>query len=187
VKDVERNLLKLGQFKISGIVNFASRSTRGLNLESSLEELVETYKGVIAPTWNSILVFKKYIISGGSIINLGSIWGLLSPDPRVYLDMGNEPAIGLPGAKSAVIQISKYLSVLLAPDKIRVNCVVPGWFPAQRGMSRPDYVEGIKRRVPTNKIGTSDELVTSFLYLLDLNSSYTTGQTLIVDGGFSIW
>ena len=177
--------LDLPNFK--GLVNFAARSKRGINLESSAEDLVQTYADVISPTWNSISILRKLLDFDSSIINLGSMWGSLSPDPRVYLDLGNEPSIGLPPAKSAIAELTRYLAVLLAPEGIRVNSVEPGWFPANRGVPREDYIAQISGRIPMGRIGNKEELISTFLYLLDPMSSYTTGQNIRVDGGYSIW
>ena len=184
VKDIAQ---RIGKVEISGIVNLASRSRRGINLEATSEDIIETYKNVISPTWNVISIFKSNLLKNATIINMGSMWGLVSPDPRVYLDLKNEPAIGLPGAKSAIIQLSKYLAVILAPEMIRVNCVTPGWFPANKGIPRPDYMEEITKRIPQARIGVGEDLLTTFLYLLDFKSNYVTGQNIIVDGGFTLW
>jgi len=183
VKFMEGN----GFYEFNGIVNFASRSTRGIDLDASLDDLTFEYRNVIGPTWNTIQAFKPYLAKGSSIINLGSLWGNLSPDPSIYLDLRNEPSIGLVPAKSAIMHLTKYLAVLFAGDEIRVNNVQPGWFPANRGEPREDYINEISRRIPMNRIGQPSELITSFLFLLNPNSSYITGQTLVIDGGYTLW
>jgi NAD(P)-dependent dehydrogenase (short-subunit alcohol dehydrogenase family) len=172
---------------LRGLVNFAARSKRGVDLDASAKDIVDTYSDVISPTWNAISVFRKLLNENSSIVNLGSLWGSLSPDPRVYLDLGNEPSIGLPPAKSAISELTRYLAVLLAKDGIRVNSVEPGWFPANRGTPREDYIAEISGRIPMARIGSKEELVSTFLFLLDPSSSYITGQNIRVDGGYSIW
>ena len=187
VKSVRSSITNLNLPNFKGLVNFAARSKRGINLESPAKDLIETYSQVVSPTWNAISILRILLEFDSSIVNLGSLWGSLSPDPRVYLDLGNEPSIGLPPAKSAISELTRYLAVLLAPEGIRVNSVEPGWFPASRGAPREDYIEQISRRIPMGRIGKKDELISTFLYLLDPMSSYITGQNIRVDGGYSIW
>ena len=187
VKSVRSSIENLNLPHFKGLVNFAARSKRGINLESPAKDLIETYSQVVSPTWNAISILRILLEFDSSIVNLGSLWGSLSPDPRMYLDLGNEPSIGLPPAKSAISELTRYLAVLLAPEGIRVNSVEPGWFPASRGAPREDYIEQISGRIPMGRIGKKDELISTFLYLLDPMSSYITGQNIRVDGGYSIW
>lgn len=180
-------IMSLNLPDLRGLVNFAARSKRGVDLDASAKDIVDTYSDVISPTWNAISVFRKILTENSSIVNLGSLWGSLSPDPRVYLDLGNEPSIGLPPAKSAISELTRYLAVLLAQDGIRINSVEPGWFPANRGTPREDYIAQISGRIPMGRIGKKEELISTFLFLLDPSSSYITGQNIRVDGGYSIW
>jgi len=187
LKKITPKIMSLNLPNLRGLVNFAARSKRGVNLDASAKDIVDTYSDVISPTWNAISVFRKILTKNSSIVNLGSLWGSLSPDPRVYLDLGNEPSIGLPPAKSAISELTRYLAVLLAQEDIRVNSVEPGWFPVNRGTPREDYIAQISGRIPMGRIGKKEELISTFLFLLDPSSSYITGQNIRVDGGYSIW
>jgi gluconate 5-dehydrogenase len=187
VVEIALKIEKITTPVIRGLINLASRSPRGISLDCPAEELIETYAQVLAPSWNSISAFKGLMAKNSSVVNVGSLWGSLSPDPRMYLDLGNEPSVGLPPAKGAVAQLTKYLAVLLASEGIRVNTIEPGWFPAKRGAPRQDYIAGISNRIPMGRIGEKHELISTFLYLLNPKSTYITGQTITVDGGYSIW
>jgi gluconate 5-dehydrogenase len=124
---------------------------------------------------------------GSTIVNNASIWGVVSPDPRTYLGLGIEPSLVLPSAKAAVIQMTRYFAVALAERHIRVNALVPGWFPQRRGFDNPAYMAEIGRRVPMGRIGQPDELVGAAVFLLSDASSYVTGQEIRVDGGYTLW
>ena len=114
------------------------------------------------------------------------MWGLVSPDPTNYLDLENEPSISLVSSKAAVHQFTKYAAVLLSKDNIRVNTIVPGWFPQKRGVERLDYIETLNKRIPMKRIGQPDEIVGPILFLLSDASVYMTGQELIIDGGYTL-
>jgi gluconate 5-dehydrogenase len=123
----------------------------------------------------------------GVIINNASLWGIVSPDPRTYLDLKNEPPIFLPAAKAGVVQLSKYLAVLYASKGIRVNAISPGFFPQRRGPDRPDYMREITARIPMARIGLPHEIAGIVAFLFSDAASYMTGQNIIVDGGYTLW
>lgn len=126
-------------------------------------------------------VFGKYFVENkvqASIINLGSMSGLL-PLSRVFT---------YSMSKGAVHNLSKNLAREWAPLGIRVNTLVPGFFPAEqnRKVLTPDRVENIMRHTPANRFGEARELVGAAL-LLAANgaSSFVTGHEMVVDGGYS--
>lgn len=119
-----------------------------------------------------------------SIVNVSSIYGSLAPDPGLYLDteMGNPAGYG--ASKAGLEQLSKWLAAVLAPD-IRVNAIAPGGI--YRGQPN-NFVKRYEKRTPFQRMGSEDDFLGSFLFLLNPElSGYTTGQVLMVDGGFSVW
>jgi NAD(P)-dependent dehydrogenase (short-subunit alcohol dehydrogenase family) len=94
--------------------------------------------------------------------------------------MGNPPAYGV--AKAGLEQLTRWLATTLSPH-VRVNAVAPG------GLARnqpAEFVEKYEAKVPLRRMGTEDDVVKAILFLLSSDSSYITGQTLVVDGGYSI-
>ena len=179
-KRVEESL-KLFADDIDGLVNCAGRpGMRGLDI--SQDAFAETLNNLITMQYSVSRIAAKYM-DNGSIVNIGSLWGIRSPDPKLYLDLKNEPSLGIVAAYGGIAQLNKYLAVLLAP-KVRVNLVVPGWCPKARGTPRPDYIDGIKRRIPMDRIGTPADIMGAIVYLLSDASSYMTGQQLVIDGGY---
>jgi NAD(P)-dependent dehydrogenase (short-subunit alcohol dehydrogenase family) len=90
-------------------------------------------------------------------------------------------------SKSGVMGLTRGLANEWAPLGIRVNGVAPGVFPTD--LNRP-LIEGtprgawLKQHTPMGRFGSADELVGAAIYLLSPSASYTTGETIIVDGGF---
>ena len=129
----------------------------------------------------SCQIFGKQMLaqeSGGSIINLGSISGL-GPLSRVFT---------YSASKAAVHNLSKNLAREWAEQGVRVNTLVPGFFPAEqnRKVLTEDRVAAIMGHTPANRFGDAHELIGATLLLAsDKAGAFVTGVEMIVDGGFS--
>ncbi len=125
---------------------------------------------------------------GGSIINIGSIYGHVSPDVRLYSHIDVDPPFLKPpmygASKAGVDSLTRYLSTHLAADGIRVNSLVPG---GVLGGQDDEFKRKFCDRVPLQRMATADDLVGPLLFLASDASSYVTGQSLLVDGGLSVW
>ncbi len=114
-----------------------------------------------------------------AIVNISSIYGLVSPLPALYKD--GEKHIGYALSKGAVIQLTKHLAVHLAP-RIRVNCIAPGGIRHKQGK---EFVKAYSARVPLKRMMEKDELNGLVGYLCSKGSSYMTGAVITVDGGWT--
>jgi gluconate 5-dehydrogenase len=125
---------------------------------------------------------------GGAIVNVSSMYGMVSPQPATYEEFPeyhNPPAYG--AAKAGVIQFTRYAACHLAPRGIRVNCLSPGPFPRPEIRAQQGFVSELCKRVPLGRVGDADELVGPAIFLLSGASSYVTGHNLVVDGGWTAW
>lgn len=126
--------------------------------------------------------------AGGSIVNIASMYGIVSPQPAAYRSnpkQHNPPAYG--AAKAGVIAFTRYAAVHLAPRSIRVNAVAPGAFPGAPADRDETFVSELAQRVPLGRIGQPAELAQSVVFLLGQGASYITGHTIVVDGGWTAW
>lgn len=119
----------------------------------------------------------------GSIINIGSIYGVLGPDLKLYdqTKMANPAAYA--ASKGGLIQLTRWLSTVLAPN-IRVNCISPG------GIQRNQPIEFVERyisRTPLGRMGAEEDLKGAAVFFASDLSSYVTGENLMVDGGWTVW
>lgn len=119
----------------------------------------------------------------GSVITLSSIYGMEGPDLRLYegTEMGNPAAYA--ASKGGLIQLTRWLSTVLAP-KIRVNTISPGGI--FRG--QPDvFVERYESRTPAGRMGREEDLKGAVAFLASDMGAYVTGQNIVVDGGWTAW
>ena len=121
--------------------------------------------------------FAKYNETG-SIVNFSSIYGVVTPKPALY--DGYLKHIGCPVSKSAVINLTEYLAICLAP-KIRVNTVVPGGVLSEQS---PEFIERYSKRCPMGRMALPEDLAGIVKLLVSNESSYITGATFNVDGGW---
>ena len=119
---------------------------------------------------------------GGSLVNFGSIYGVLGPDFTVYegTDLGTPPAYA--AIKGGIINFSRYLASYFGPRGVRVNNICPGGvFDNQN----PKFVANYSKKVPMKRMARPDEIASAVLFLAGGLSSYVTGQTLMVNGGWT--
>jgi NAD(P)-dependent dehydrogenase (short-subunit alcohol dehydrogenase family) len=95
--------------------------------------------------------------------------------------MGNPAAYG--ASKGGIIQLTKYLSTVLAP-KIRVNAISPGGLWRNQ---KAKFVERYEKRTPMKRMGNEEDLIGAATYFASDMSAYVTGQNLLVDGGWTAW
>ncbi|MDD5529875.1 MAG: SDR family oxidoreductase [bacterium] len=123
----------------------------------------------------------------GNIINIASMYGVVSPDFKIYEnnpEYFNAPNYGV--AKAGVIQFTKYYAVYLAKYNIRVNCISPGAFPSIEVQKSKGFIEKLSKKIPMGRIGNPDDLKGVIVFLSSDASSYVTGQNIIVDGGWTL-
>jgi NAD(P)-dependent dehydrogenase (short-subunit alcohol dehydrogenase family) len=116
---------------------------------------------------------------GGSIVNIASALGIVG--------IGRIPQAAYCAAKGGLINLTRELAAQWARDEVRVNCVAPGWFRSEltEAMFDEAGMRYIERTVPMGRPGREGELDEAVLFLAGEGSSYVTGHTLTVDGGWT--
>jgi NAD(P)-dependent dehydrogenase (short-subunit alcohol dehydrogenase family) len=123
--------------------------------------------------------------SPASIILLGSMYGVVGSYPDAYEDVCAASPVAYHALKGGIVQMTRHLAVYWAKDRVRVNCLSPGPFPAERVSET--LVERLSTKSPMGRMGTPAELKGPLVFLASDASSYMTGQNLIIDGGWTAW
>jgi NAD(P)-dependent dehydrogenase (short-subunit alcohol dehydrogenase family) len=125
---------------------------------------------------------------GGSIVLFSSMYGSVSPDPRIYEPPMNVNPIEYGVGKAAITQMTKYLAVHWAKNGIRCNCISPGPFPHPGVQKKePPFIKRLEQKVPMGRVGNPEEVAGTVTFLLTNAAGYITGQNIFVDGGWTIW
>jgi NAD(P)-dependent dehydrogenase (short-subunit alcohol dehydrogenase family) len=125
---------------------------------------------------------------GASVVSIGSMYGMVSPDQRVYAgkSVANPPFYG--AAKAALLQWTRYAACEFGIEGIRVNAVSPGPFPSSDvQVSSADFIATLAGKVPLGRVGQASEIQGPLSFLISDASSFVNGSNLVVDGGWTCW
>lgn len=176
--------------KIDVVINNAAYSVTGY-----FEDLTdETWKKAIDGTVNGVFRVCSAIIphmvkaGKGSIVNIASMYGLVSPNPDLYRGevRFNNPACYGAG-KAAIIQLTKYIAGYYGAKGIRCNSISPGPYPSKTVQETRWFVDNLAEKTMLKRIGQPEDLAGAVLLLASDSSSYITGTNICVDGGWTAW
>jgi NAD(P)-dependent dehydrogenase (short-subunit alcohol dehydrogenase family) len=178
---------------LHGLVNNAYSGRAGSIVKSTPADFRNSYEiGLIAPH-NLVLaalpMLKLAAANGGaSVINIGSMYGMVSPDLQVYddLEYANPPYYG--AAKAALLQWTRYAACEFGCQNIRFNSISPGPFPSDKvARENPNFVARLAEKVPMGRIAAPEELIGPVVFLASDASSFVNGSNIVVDGGWTCW
>lgn len=118
----------------------------------------------------------------GSIVNFGSIYGIVGNDFTIYEDYNGSSPVEYCAVKGGIINFTRYLASWLGKHNVRVNCVCPGgiW-----DHQREEFVRNYEHRCPMKRMGNPDDIAPLCLFLISDGAKYITGQIIAADGGWT--
>ena len=171
------NAALVGTSDLTGwAVPFAEQSTEGWRRALGVN-LIAPF--ILAQACASALTASGH----GSIINIGSIYGMAAPDMSLYsgTSLGNPAAYA--ASKGGLLQLTRWLSTVLAPQ-IRVNAITVGGVWRNQA---PAFHERYIARTPLKRMAVEEDVKGAAAFLASDLSSYVTGHNLVVDGGWTAW
>lgn len=187
--DVQRLAAAVGPVDI--LVNNAGYGRIGPWTEVTPEGWREVMAvNVDAPFRLSQLLVPGMIERGwGRVVNVASVYGMVVGNPYMYTQFDwDSPAYVT--SKHALVGLSKYLAVRTGGTGVTVNAISPGMFPlteANRDRSPPESLRRLSEFTPEGRTGDIRELASALLFLVSPDSTFITGQNIVVDGGWTLW
>ena len=157
--------------------------------ESAWDAMMESHlKTAFVVSQSFIAHFRDAALTSGSLINISSTYGVVSPDQSVYAYRRHDGSefykpIGYSVAKSGVLNFTRWLAEYCAPFGLRVNTLVPGG--VKEAAHAPEFVAEYVKRTPLGRMAQDDDYNGAIVFLASRASAYMTGATLVVDGGWT--
>jgi NAD(P)-dependent dehydrogenase (short-subunit alcohol dehydrogenase family) len=166
--------------RVDALVNCAGVNSPTPYFDITDDEFEKIIKTNLFATHLGCQIFGKHMIDvgGGSILNIGSVTSF-RPLSRVF---------AYSASKAGVLSLTQNVAREFAPHGVRVNCLCPGFFPAEQNRKILDKsrVAAILGHTPMGRLGDAPELIGATLLLLSpVAGSFITGEAIYVDGGFT--
>ncbi|NGZ76112.1 SDR family NAD(P)-dependent oxidoreductase [Saccharibacillus alkalitolerans] len=171
------------------LINNANVSTPGRIESYTDEEWEKGIAGSLHAYYKCIRKAIPHMLSrrNGNIINIASMYGIVSPNPEIYGDSGQNNPANYGAGKAAIIQLTKYVACHYGRDGIRCNAISPGPFPNRETQKNKEFTSSLNAKTALGRIGQPEELQGIIALLASDASSYITGQNISVDGGWTAW
>ena len=158
--------------------------------EDTWDTVIDSHlKGAFLVSREFFRWFKKTNQNNGSIVNISSTYGLVSPDQSVYKyrrQRGESfyKPVAYTVAKAGMIGFTKWLAEYGGPFGIRVNALAPGGTNAGQGLDS-EFIQEYEKRTMLGRMASVDDYNKAILFLASDDSAYMTGATLVIDGGWT--
>ncbi len=183
-----------GRERLDVLVNNAFAMTPKPFAKLEPGDFEQTYMSSVTAAFEAsraaLPALRKAVTAAGEarIVNIASMYAVVAPDKRIYAKPEQASPFHYGPAKAALLQLTRHLAAELAPEKIRVNALVPGPFPRPVVTTDdPAFAERLAAKTMLGRLGEASEIAGPLLFLATRASSFVTGSSLAVDGGWTTW
>lgn len=176
--------------RIDGLVNLAYPRTSDWG--NKFEEIeLESWQKNVDMQLNAVFYLCQQVLKvmkqqqSGSIVNIGSIYGVVGNDFSLYQEYGGTSPAAYTAIKGGIINFTKYLASYFGEDGIRVNCMSPGGVLDEKNQ-HASFIQKYSAKSPLKRLGNPKEMAPAITFLLSDDASFITGHNLMVDGGWTI-
>jgi NAD(P)-dependent dehydrogenase (short-subunit alcohol dehydrogenase family) len=179
--------------KIDILINNAgfTNQSKSKNFDSGFADFpLEDWNNImnvnLTGTFLGCQVIGKHMLENGSgsIINIASLYGVVSPNHKIYPGTGISQPVAYSVSKHGVVALTKYIATLWAEKGVRVNALTPGGiWNGHQGL----FLERFEQLIPIGRMSDKTELRGGIVYLASNASSHVIGHNLIIDGGWTAW
>jgi glucose 1-dehydrogenase len=157
------------------------RSIRKPLIDLAVEDVEATWSVTLWGVFHATQLAARMMIAQNQPGNIVTISSVLAHVPQVSSSPYN-------GAKAAINQMTRTWALELAPHRIRVNAIEPGWIdtPGERAFATEDQLREEASKLPLGRLGRAEEIAKAAAFLVSEDASYITGSILRVDGGISL-
>lgn len=174
--------------RIDGLINAAYPRTKDWGKYKFEDTPFTHWKKNVELQLNSVFYLDQQVLKVmeaqkfGSIVNFGSIYGIVGNDFTIYEDYGGTSPAEYCAVKGGIINFTRYLASYFGKYNVRVNCVCPGgiW-----DNQREEFVRNYNHRCPMKRMGNPDDIAPLCLFLISDGAKYITGQIIASDGGWT--
>ena len=179
--------------KVDILINNAgfTNQSKSANFDASFENFpLEDWNAImnvnLTGTFLGCQVIGKHMLENkkGSIINIASLYGVVSPNHKIYPGTGISQPVAYSVSKHGVVSLTKYLATLWADKGVKVNALTPGGiYNDHKGL----FLDRFQQLNPIGRMSDKTELRGGIVYLASDASSHVIGHNLIIDGGWTAW
>lgn len=155
----------------------------------SFDDTLESWRKSMAVNCDGVFAISRVFLNSmmekgrGSIINIGSIQGVVAPDFNNYKGTDMKTAPDYHFHKHGLVGLTKYFAAMGGPKNVRVNIISPGGF--FTGTQKEPFLSQYCRRVFLGRMAEHDDIKGTIVLLASDASRYITGQNIIIDGGYT--
>lgn len=175
--------------KIDGLVNLAYPRTEDWG--KKFENIpLESWQKNVDMQMNSVFYICQKVLEimkaqgSGSVINIGSIYGVVGNDFTIYEGFGGTSPAAYSAIKGGIINFTRYLASYYGKYNVRVNCISPGGI-IYKEKQNADFIRRYSEKSPLKRLGNPEEMGPPTAFLLSDGASFITGHNLMVDGGWT--